>query len=443
MIAIGYFLSFLLGRLTLDRCLKENVRLLHPCAAALLALVSGLGLSALLTFLTFVALDSFHRPVIILINISAVIIFLFFNRNLYIHKTIMPLTDWLPWSKFRWFHFLYILLGVFILGVTYVIALTHPYGEWDAWAIWNLKTRFLITSDSWNIIFTDLHYHTHPDYPLLLPFFNTWIYCFSAENLHPIPMITNIIFVTGCGGFLCCILYQIKKFSFPFLMGLIMLTTPSYLYLGTFQYADSLIAFFLLINLYLITMFQNTKEASWLNMLGLSLGLTAFIKNEGLLMALILMFLVSVYILLGKGNPVRKAAAKHLLLTFFITFVPVLIFKVFIAPPNDDILPNINASNFTAERFQILYNAVITEIFHEKWCYMWIIILALLISRIWRAFNRENTILSVFFIIYSSAIVCIYVLNGKADLFWWLETSLSRILFSILPALVFFGIPLH
>ena len=46
----------------------------------------------------------------------------------------------------------------------------HPHGRWDAWAIWNLRAKFLATpSDRWRDAFDPVVSWSHPDYPLLLP----------------------------------------------------------------------------------------------------------------------------------------------------------------------------------------------------------------------------------------------------------------------------------
>src|SRR5205823_14020915 len=49
--------------------------------------------------------------------------------------------------------------------------LRYPDGGWDAWAIWNLRARFLARAgEGFYAAFSpELLFWAHPDYPLLLP----------------------------------------------------------------------------------------------------------------------------------------------------------------------------------------------------------------------------------------------------------------------------------
>ncbi len=44
----------------------------------------------------------------------------------------------------------------------------NPQGGWDAFAIWNLRARFLMHSETWKYAVTVLPVGTHTEYPLLL-----------------------------------------------------------------------------------------------------------------------------------------------------------------------------------------------------------------------------------------------------------------------------------
>ncbi len=44
-----------------------------------------------------------------------------------------------------------------------------PFGDWDAWAIWNLRAGFIASGGEWLKGFSQAIAWSHPDYPLLLP----------------------------------------------------------------------------------------------------------------------------------------------------------------------------------------------------------------------------------------------------------------------------------
>jgi len=62
------------------------------------------------------------------------------------------------------------LLCVIYLPVVREHLRATPHGAWDAWAIWNLRARFLAgPGDAWRAAFDDALAWSHTDYPLLLP----------------------------------------------------------------------------------------------------------------------------------------------------------------------------------------------------------------------------------------------------------------------------------
>src|SRR3984885_12983220 len=74
---------------------------------------------------------------------------------------------------FRWTWLLALTFGIALL-ISWIrmvqMAAALPVGAWDAWALWNLRAKFLSgPGGAWRYALSPLISNSHPDYPLLLP----------------------------------------------------------------------------------------------------------------------------------------------------------------------------------------------------------------------------------------------------------------------------------
>ena len=247
-----------------------------PALYNILALGVGLGGSSAVTFLSFLCFNGLHQQEIIAIHSLLIMTFLLFNlphyRRTYhqFHSNVFSLKAfnncWRAWmvNLFFWGIF------IFLTKIIYTLARSHPFGEWDAWALWNMKTKFLILGGSaWQNLF-QLHWHTQPDYPLFLPFLNVWVHTISNAPLQKITIATSVVFTMLTGALL---FIGLKKYIPPFIAGLaslILLTNRYYLFMATAQYADIVLGFYLLLSLIVLTITLREKICPWRFFLGLS-----------------------------------------------------------------------------------------------------------------------------------------------------------------------------
>jgi len=66
-----------------------------------------------------------------------------------------------------------------------------PHAGWDAWAIWNIRARFLFRTEpgQWTDAFADQLSYSHPDYPLLLPLSVSRAWTFIGEETVLVPIL--------------------------------------------------------------------------------------------------------------------------------------------------------------------------------------------------------------------------------------------------------------
>src|SRR3989338_3737578 len=193
-----FLISLLVGGLTLRLILKRS-RHIKGLFFLFLSAGLGLGISSLMTFFSFLVCGGFNRTFILAIHGLLLVVLAILNFVVKVSEK--------TFVKFRQSHLSYLTFILFLsaaVPVGFTLAQRHPFGDWDAWALWNMKAKFLLlSSHSWRELFS-LHWHTQPDYPLLLPFMNVWGSLGTNDNLTVSPILISLIFTFSCAGLLFC-----------------------------------------------------------------------------------------------------------------------------------------------------------------------------------------------------------------------------------------------
>ena len=441
MIIIFYLIAFLIGHLTISLLVANRIRLLTSLRLCL-SLGLGLGLCSLLTFLSFLILNKYSPPTIIPLYLATIGLLLFINIKTHKRtiKDIFPINSVL--KDLRLNHVIALALWGTLIFCIFLIAQRFPFGRWDAWALYNMKTKFLLFSDSWKDIFR-LHWHTQPGYPLLLSFINTGAYAFTQKTVNSVCLSTAIILSFSCGLLLFASLKQFTKTTVAFIGSTLLLTNPTYLSLSTAQYADILLAFYLLASIATIILTLKTKDPGCAILSGLFLGLMTFTKNEGIVFCLVLFGLTCLNIIIFNKNTLKSRfkILGHLLIGLAATAIFTIVFKLFLAPPNPDIFPaNVSTSNMeflNIRGLMIVVNFTLKELFHKGWCFIWPLAILMFIINPIKFFKNECKVISAFFICYLLILFFIYLTTINFDLSWRLTNTLQRILFYLLPSVLF------
>jgi hypothetical protein len=239
--------------------------------------------------------------------------------------------DWLYLTLF----FIFLLfLFISILGF-FRNSIGGPHGQWDAWAIWNLRARFLAMSGAaWQEIFANTAW-SHTDYPLLLP--NTiaryWIYAKNQSVL--VPIFVAFFFAIGSvlAVFSSASTFINKKVGI--LSAIVLLATPFFSFSAS-QYADVPLAFFILMSLILVTFYFKDKTNYSIILLAIYASLAAWTKNEGLLFLVVFFGLFFIFNMFSEKN--RKKNFKNIILFIFgaaLVTSSILFMKFKLAPVSD------------------------------------------------------------------------------------------------------------
>jgi len=214
--------------------------------------------------------------------------------------------------------------------------LIAPHGDWDAWAIWNLRARALFRArPDWSLAFAK--HAVHLDYPLLLPgvIARLWIYRGEADAWIPAAVAAS--YAAALTLLLFGAVAELRGRTAGFVASLCLLGTPVFLRDAPRQYADTPLAFYFLAALTLIALWDRYPERgnSPLVWAGVAAGFAAWTKNEGILVVLCLVVANSAVRLAKRTSP----ATLRPLLLFALGLLPAAValayFKTVWASTND------------------------------------------------------------------------------------------------------------
>ena len=248
-------------------------------------------------------------------------------------------------SGFRWTWLLALAFGIALL-ISWIrvvqIAVALPVGDWDAWAIWNLRAKFLAgPGGAWRYALSPLLNNSHPDYPLLLSAFiaRVWKAGGTVDTMAPIA--TALIFFAALLALLVSAVALLRGTASALLAGLVILSTTSLLVWAPAQYADIPLGFYYLGAVALIFLEASPMASGRLALLwtGLFASFAACTKNEGIvfLVSIAIVFLV-VTLWRGTGTGTAMPRVAWLLAGTAPGVLITLWFKFFLAPAVDPLV---------------------------------------------------------------------------------------------------------
>ncbi len=174
------------------------------------------------------------------------------------------------------------------------------YGGWDAFAIWNSHSKFLANSELWGNMLDPALKWSHNEYPLLFPSFTAMFWRLTDTCNPIIPVINSLIFFIT----LLSILYKSVSGKVGKILSLVaiilIITNTDIIIKISSQYADSVVALFYLITLFLLYKLKNEDKKSFI-LIGIVASLNCWIKNEGF----VFFVLVSIVLFINNIKNIR------------------------------------------------------------------------------------------------------------------------------------------
>ena len=345
-----------------------------------------------------------------------------------------------PWTRALAALFLITLAIIFTRLIQ--ISIANPFGQWDAWAIWNVRAKYLAGPGTWHSALSPLLTKSHPDYPLLLSSFIARVWKSSGAATQLAPAQTTLLFTAALIGLLVSGTALLRSAISGLLAGFVLLSTLPFLWFSTSQYADIPLAFYLLAAFTLIFLDARTgSRAPWpLLCAGLCAGFAAWTKNEGTAF-LVWILAVSFAAARRRSFLLLAGAAPGILLA--------LRLKVGLAPPSDLAIQSWSATLaklHDPSRYVLIVRWFARDIYHlgTGVGHPVVLLTILILALRWQIEERYKLPIAITAISLGLMLltdVSVYLITPH-DLAWHLETSMDRLIVQLWPSflLLFFAV---
>ncbi len=233
-------------------------------------------------------------------------------------------------AGFRWAWIGWIGLAVaaaFWAGSMVQTSKAVPQGDWDAWAIWNMRAKFLASDGKWQgAISPELVGRSHPEYPLLWSGVVAKAWSWTGNPGDSLaPTVAGALASAGLASLLLAGLWAMRGAASGLMAVLVLMSTVSFWQYSPAQYADIPLALFMLAALCCAVLAESLEwDPGLMALSGALASMAAWTKDEGM-------------VFLAALGLVLLAAARKRALYWAVAALPVLLvcagFKLLLAPP--------------------------------------------------------------------------------------------------------------
>ncbi len=328
-----------------------------------------------------------------------------------------------------------------------------PYGNWDAWSIWNLRAKLLAQPDeAWKDAFSPVLNQlagggaAHGDYPLLVSAYVARCWSLTGSiGETTVPIAVAGLFSLATAGLLVTGLVVLRGWTTGLTGGLVLLGTVGFLQNSAWQLSDVPLSFYYLAVFVLFFLFDAGRGTGPTAVLaGLALGCAAWTKDEGMLFTPLAIAAFVAYLFLARiGGRVRALA---LFATgAAVPLATVLCFKAFLAPRGASwvawtpsvMLNNIAKPSRSLRIVKALWEEVVqlgTGIANPAVC---LAAFAICLGVPRERVRQPVVLLSLAALVAVFGGYCGMYLITPYDLDWHLGTSAGRLLMQLVPSAIF------
>ena len=345
--------------------------------------------------------------------------------------------------------------GVLVAGAAAALALlvatqvsmvrAAPHGNWDAFAIWNLRAKFLLApGELWKRAASPLLERTHPEYPLLVSAFVARTWRLSGTVSPAAPLATAYLFTAAVAALVAALPAIARGTAAGLLAILVFFASTSYLEQISWQYADIPLSFYILATFgSLVLGVFHTGRQSFLAcaMSGLFAGFAAQTKNEGTAFLALGCLALAAFLVRAVGAPEAWRRLRWWLAGALPGLALLVDFRLVLAPPvnllRDQSLAQILGRLINTARLSELAQALIAETvaLGDGWSHP-LILLGLLAAvlrlewdeRLGAVIGAAGATLAGLLAVYAAVF-----LARPEDLAWLVGTALGRLYAHLWP----------
>lgn len=328
-------------------------------------------------------------------------------------------------SRNKWLQPLILAIGIAVI-IRSVLHQVYIHGSNDALGMWNYYARFL-AADNWQQLFSVTGYY-HPNHPLGLSSLVAlgWRLSGSFQELWPVSLSLLSLLIIPV-----LIYTEAWRVNIPLAIFTLILFATDLTYHGySFaQIADLPLALCLLGAFISVHHYQREHNSRLLFLCAALLGCCLWLKNEGML-------LIPVFCLFYGKELASFRNLKYSLAGLLPFLFALLIYKVAYAQPNDLLQTRQQTiaqmlTNKAAYSKIFLY---FRETLHSHFYVLQAAFLLYLIVQLVRRQWPERAVLCLTACLLG--MLCVYLIT-PTDLDWQLGTSLSRVLFELMPSFTY------
>jgi len=342
----------------------------------------------------------------------------------YLTKTAGIHIDTTP-VKHRWWQILILTAGIALVTRSTLNQL-YIHGSNDAIGMWNYYARFL-SNDRWQELFRVTGYY-HPNHPLglssLIAF--GWRLTDSTQALWPIALSFLVVLLLPVLIFIALWEKSIVLAVFTLILFATDLPFHGYSYA---QIADLPVALCFLGAFICMQAYQRSGNSAFVFMCAALLGSCLWLKNEGLLLAL-------VFCLFYWKELSRRKALKLVLAGLLPFAVTLLVYKCCYATASDLLRPgtiNLTQALTNKQAYGKIFLSL-RESLHNNF---YVVQAAFLLYLVVQLIRRQWLARSICCLLVCLAGILSVYLITPTDLDWQLGTSLTRVLFELMPSFLF------
>ncbi len=335
-------------------------------------------------------------------------------------------------------------------------ALIKPVESYDAVGIYGLKAKmlFLAGGISGNF-FKELaaFFHgAHPDYPLLIPLSQTWVYTFLGRFDD---LAVKVIFPLFYISFLLVFYGALKRITknriLALLFTFLLASVKQFSDYSTIAVADMELGIYFAVSIFyfyhwILGRYKKGSEF-YLSISLLGLLLALWTKNEGMLLSLITLCILIIYVFLqdlklkGQNASLKKIAQP--IMYVLITSLFMLGWVVF-KRRHGLINENFNLSMVNIENFFDGFSKIPAIIYEyqkqffgfKKWNIVWILFAVIFIKEFKYIFSGNIKYISFSFVLFCAGYVLMYIFSA-VEINFFVRFTGSRFLLHILPLVLF------
>jgi hypothetical protein len=314
-----------------------------------------------------------------------------------------------------------------------------PHGEWDAWAIWNLRARAILRGvPDWASVVSPALAWSHVDYPLLLPMSVARLWAYTGQESPMIPAWVAMLFFASSLVAVTTLVGRWRGWPAGFLAGMALLVPRTFVFQGSCQCGDIPIGFFVLVAIaFVLIGAEASTPRPWLLVAGAATGLAAWTKNEGVLLLILVTLVVAV-------RTLRLRSLLHLAVGASVPLSAIAMFNYRVAPPSNYLFNAPGGGTISDKLFDPARWSMVTTMLGDRltaWGNVPTGALAVLVLSViviagpdWPSVRRAAwglLMITAMFAGYST----VYVIT-PLPVEWQIATSFDRVVTQLWPALV-------